>query len=100
MLRFLSCQTVFGLEFSDTGRRNLRPTEPQSPYHGQNSINRRLKRSSSHFGHQAKRHVELWGIPGFRMLINHLKSQAVKEVTDSNRSNVFLIAVEGDAQRR
>ena len=53
-----------------------------------------------YFGHQAKRHVELWGIPGFRMLINHLKSQAVKEVTDSNRSNVFLIAVEGDAQRR
>lgn len=93
---------VFALEFAETGRRNYflveadRSTMPISRRSlGQSSFKKKLL--AYHHGHAAKRHHELWGIPGFRVLTitrsaARIESMiaAVKEITGGKGSNVFV----------
>ena len=95
---------VFGLEFSDTGRRNYfflevdRSTMPISrPELDQSSFKKKFL--AYHFGHRAKQHVALWGIPGFRVLTMTTSAEriasmidVVTEITRGKGSNVFLFA--------
>ena len=93
---------VFGLEFSETGRRNYflveadRSTMPiERPKLDQSSFKKKLL--AYHHGHEATRHTELWGIPGFRVLTlakspERIASMinVVKDITGDQGSNVFL----------
>lgn len=95
---------VFGLEFTDIGRRNYflleadRSTMPVSRSSlEQSSFKKKLL--TYHLGHEAQRHRTLWGIPGFRVLTITSSAKrmasmiaAVKEITSGKGSNVFLFA--------
>lgn len=95
---------VFGLEFTDTGRRNyflLEADRSTMPIARSSLVQTSFKKKllTYHHGHEAKRHVDLWGIPGFRVLtitrsaerIESMRT-ALNEVTRGKGSNVFLFA--------
>ncbi len=95
---------VFGIEFTDTGRRNYfvveadRSTMPiDRPSLAQSSFRKKLL--VYHHGHKAKRHAALWGIPGFRVLTltksrDRIASMigSLQAITADKGSNVFLFA--------
>ena len=50
-----------------------------------------------HYGHEAKRHTSLWGLPGFRVLTLAKSAERIssmikvlKDITGGKGSNVFL----------
>ena len=93
---------VFGLSFSDTGRRNYfcveadRSTMPiERRSLAQSSFKKKLL--TYYHGHEAKRHVSLWGVPGFRVLTLAKSTDRIvsmikvlKDITSGKGSNVFL----------
>jgi len=93
---------VFALHFADRGRTNYflveadRATMPiERASLAQSSIKKKLL--AYHHGHASKRHTNLWGIPGFRVLTittsrDRIASmiEVVKEITNGKGSNVFL----------
>ena len=95
---------VFALDFADTGRRNYfvveaaRATMPIARADlDVSSFKKKLL--AYHHGHEAQRHVTLWGIPGFRVLtITTSKERmasmldVVDAITGGKGSNVFLFA--------
>lgn len=95
---------VFALEFTNTGRRNYflleadRSTMPVDRASlAQSSFKKKLL--AYHLAHQAKRHVALWGIPGFRVLTITKSTERIesmiavlKSITGGKGSNVFLFA--------
>jgi hypothetical protein len=99
---------VFALEFADTGRRNYfvveadRATMPvERADLSQSSFKKKLL--AYHHGHEARQHVALWGIPGFRVLTltssaDRLQSMidALFDVTDGKGSNAFMFATSDD----
>lgn len=96
--------TVFALEFSDLGRRNYflleadRSTMPiERAALDQSSYKKKLL--TYHLGHTTKRHVNAWGIPGFRVLTITKSAQRISSmlaalsiVTKGKGSNAFLFA--------
>ena len=95
---------VFGLDFAKAGRRNVlfveadRSTMPITRRSfGQSSFKKKLL--TYHHGHRAKRHAELWGIPGFRVLTIALSEErlasmisVVLDITVGKGSNVFMFS--------
>lgn len=100
---------VFALEFLESGRRNyfLLETDRSTMPVERRSLEQssfRKKLLAYHLGHQLKRHVALWGIPGFRVLTitksaDRIASmiETLKKITDGKGSNVFLFATIADA---
>lgn len=95
---------VFALEFAATGRRNyflLEADRSKMPIErtalDQSSFKKKLL--CYHHGHAAKRHQELWGMPGFRVLTITRSEKRIDsmlamlgDITHGKGSNVFLFA--------